>query len=108
MKVRTLIIKDFDDAYKKVDAIIAPISPTMPWKIGEKVNDPLKMYLSDFLTVNCNLAGIPGLSVPSGFINELPVGVQFLGPKFSEELLFRIGHAFEQETKFYEKTPYEV
>ena len=108
MKVRTLIIKDFDDAYKKVDAIIAPVSPTMPWKIGEKMNDPLKMYLSDVLTVNCNLAGIPGLSVPSGFINGLPVGVQFLGPRFSEELLFRIGHAFEQETKFYEKTPYEV
>jgi aspartyl-tRNA(Asn)/glutamyl-tRNA(Gln) amidotransferase subunit A len=108
MKVRTLIIKDFDDVYKKVDAIIAPVSPTMPWKIGEKMNDPLRMYLSDVLTVNCNLAGIPGLSVPSGFINGLPVGVQFLGPRFSEELLFRIGHAFEQETKFYEKTPYEV
>jgi aspartyl-tRNA(Asn)/glutamyl-tRNA(Gln) amidotransferase subunit A len=108
MKVRTLIIKDFDNAYKKVDAIIAPVSPTIPWKIGERVNDPLKMYLSDLLTVNCNLAGIPGLSVPSGFINGLPVGVQFLGPNFSEELLFRIGHAFEQETRFFEKTPYEL
>jgi aspartyl-tRNA(Asn)/glutamyl-tRNA(Gln) amidotransferase subunit A len=108
MKVRTLIIKDFEDAYKKVDAIISPVSPTTPWKIGEKVNDPLKMYLSDVLTVNCNLAGIPGLSVPSGFINGLPVGVQFLGPKFSEELLFRIGHAFEQETRFFERTPNEL
>jgi aspartyl-tRNA(Asn)/glutamyl-tRNA(Gln) amidotransferase subunit A len=108
MRVRTLIMKDFEDAYKKVDAIISPVSPTGPWKIGDKVNDPLKMYLSDILTVNCNLAGIPGLSVPSGFINKLPVGVQFLGPKFSEELLFKIGHAFEQETKFYLKTPYEL
>src|ERR1035437_10014465 len=108
MKVRTLIIKDFEDAYKKVDAIISPVSPTTPWKIGEKVNDPLKMYLSDVLTVNCNLAGIPGLTVPSGFIKGLPIGVQFLGPKFSEELLFRIGHAFEQETRFFEKSAYEI
>jgi aspartyl-tRNA(Asn)/glutamyl-tRNA(Gln) amidotransferase subunit A len=108
MKVRTLIIQDFENAYKKVDALVSPVSPTVVWKIGEKVNDPLKMYLSDVLTVNCNLAGIPGLSVPSGFIQGLPVGIQFLGPKFSEELLFRIGHTFEQETRFFEKTPYEL
>ena len=108
MKVRTLIINDFEKEYKKVDAIISPVSPTIPWKIGEKVDDPLKMYLSDVLTVNCNLAGIPGLSVPSGFIKGLPIGVQFLGPKFSEDLLFRIGHAFEQETRFFEKSAYEL
>jgi aspartyl-tRNA(Asn)/glutamyl-tRNA(Gln) amidotransferase subunit A len=108
MRVRTLIIKDFDDAFVKVDAIVSPVSPTSPWKIGEKVNNPLKMYLSDVLTVNCNLAGIPGLSVPSGLINQLPVGIQFLGPRFSEELLFRIGHSFEQATKYFEKTPYEL
>ena len=108
MRVRTLIIKDFDHAFAKVDAIISPVSPTKPWKIGEKVNDPLKMYLSDVLTVNCNLAGIPGLSVPSGFIDGLPTGVQFLGPKFSESLLFRIGKAFEQETKYFERKPYEL
>ncbi len=107
MKIRTLIISDFDKAFEKVDTIIAPVSPTSPWKIGEKVNDPLKMYLSDILTVNANLAGIPGLSVPSGFIDGLPTGIQFLGPNFSEDLLFRIGFAFEQETKFYEKMPYE-
>jgi aspartyl-tRNA(Asn)/glutamyl-tRNA(Gln) amidotransferase subunit A len=108
MKVRTLIVQDFDNAYRKVDAIVSPVSPTKPWKIGEKVNDPLKMYLSDALTVNCNLAGIPGLSVPSGFIKDLPVGIQFLGPKFSEGLLFRIGHAFEQETRFFERTAYDL
>jgi aspartyl-tRNA(Asn)/glutamyl-tRNA(Gln) amidotransferase subunit A len=108
MKVRTLIVQDFDNAYRKVDAIVSPVSPTKPWKIGEKVNDPLKMYLSDALTVNCNLAGIPGLSVPSGFIKDLPVGIQFLGPKFSEGLLFRIGYAFEQETRFFERTVYEL
>src|ERR1035437_91668 len=108
MKVRTLILEDYEKAFQKVDTIITPTSPTLPWKIGEKVNDPLKMYLSDVLTVNCNLAGIPGLSVPTGFIDGLPVGVQFLGPKFSEELLFIIGHAFERETRFFEKSAYEI
>lgn len=96
MKVRTLIKKDFDNAFKKVDAIIAPISPTMPWKLGEKVDDPLSMYLSDVLTASVNLAGIPGLAVPIGFIDELPVGMQILGPHFSEDLLFKLGHIYEQ------------
>ena len=96
MQVRTLIRRDFDEAFKNVDAIISPVSPTLPWKIGEKVNDPLKMYLSDVYTVIANLAGIPGLAVPSGFIGDLPTGFQILGPQFSEKLLFRIGYAFEQ------------
>ncbi len=103
MRVRTLIKKDFDAAFTKVNALIASVSPTLPWKIGEKVNDPLAMYLSDVLTVPANLAGIPGLSVPVGFIDGLPVGMQILGPHFSEDLLFRIGHSFEQETEFYKK-----
>lgn len=99
MKVRTLIKKDFEEAFKKVEVIIAPVSPTPPFKLGEKVNDPLKMYLSDILTVTANLAGIPGLSVPAGFIDDLPVGIQILGPQFSEELLFQVGYTYEQETK---------
>jgi aspartyl-tRNA(Asn)/glutamyl-tRNA(Gln) amidotransferase subunit A len=96
MQVRTLIRKDFDLAFKKVDAIFSPVSPTPPWKLGEKVDDPLKMYLSDVYTVIANLAGIPGLAIPSGFIGDLPTGFQILGPQFSENLLFRIGYAFEQ------------
>jgi aspartyl-tRNA(Asn)/glutamyl-tRNA(Gln) amidotransferase subunit A len=103
MKVRTLITNDFKEAFKKVDAIITPVSPTAAWKIGEKVNDPLKMYLSDIFTVTANLAGIPGLSVPIGFVNNLPVGMQILGPHFSEELLFKIGHAYELENKISKK-----
>jgi len=95
MKVRTLIKEDFDKAFMKVDAILTPVSPTLPWKIGEKVNDPLKMYLSDIFTVTANLAGIPGLSIPIGFENGLPVGAQILGPSFSEKMLFRIGNCFE-------------
>ncbi len=106
MQVRTLIKQDFDEAYKKVDLLVSPVSPTPPWKFGEKVNDPLAMYLSDALTVTINLAGVPGLAVPAGFSrNKLPIGIQFVGPHFSESLLFQVGHAFEQETKFYLEKP---
>lgn len=106
MQVRTLIKQDFDEAYKKVDVIVSPVSPTPPWKFGEKMNDPLAMYLSDALTVTINLAGVPGLAVPAGFSpNKHPIGIQFVGPHFSESLLFQVGHAFEQETKFYKDLP---
>lgn len=103
MQVRSLIKKDFDEAFKKVDVLMAPVSPTLPFKLGEKVNDPLQMYLSDIFTVTANLAGIPGLAVPAGFIDGLPVGIQILGPQFSEEILFQVGYAYEQETKWYKQ-----
>jgi len=105
MQVRTLIKKDFDQAFTKVDVIITPVSPTLPWKLGEKINDPLKMYLSDIFTVTANLAGIPGLSVPIGFANGLPVGMQILGIHFSEDNLFQIGYAYEQETEWHKQKP---
>jgi len=105
MQVRTLVKKDYDEAFQKVDALIAPVSPTLPWKLGEKVNDPLAMYLQDALTVTINIAGIPGLSVPAGFSGGLPVGIQILGPHFSEEKLFQIGHSFEQQTNYWKETP---
>ncbi len=107
LKVRTLLIKDFEDAFKKVDAIIAPVSPTLPWKIGEKADDPLAMYLSDILTVTANITGHPGLSVPTGFVDGLPIGMQIIGPHFKEELLFNLGHKYETAHKWYERTPYE-
>ncbi|OGH06053.1 MAG: aspartyl/glutamyl-tRNA amidotransferase subunit A [Candidatus Levybacteria bacterium RBG_16_35_11] len=99
MKVRTLIMQDFDKAFAKVDVILTPVSPTLPWKIEEKVNDPLGMYLSDIFTVTANLAGIPGLAIPAGFINGLPIGFQILGPRFSEKTLFRVGNFFERNYK---------
>jgi aspartyl-tRNA(Asn)/glutamyl-tRNA(Gln) amidotransferase subunit A len=111
MQVRTLIKKDFDEAFKKVDVLIAPVSPTPPFKLGEKVDNPLQMYLSDIFTVTANLAGIPGLTVPAGFIpsassgQALPVGIQILGPQFSEELLFQVAYVYEQETKWYKRKP---
>lgn len=102
MQVRTLIKQDFEKAFEKVDAIIAPVSPTPAWKLGEKINDPLKMYLSDIFTVTANLAGIPGLSIPAGFTeNNLPVGIQILGPQFSESTLFQIGSAYEKATQWH-------
>ncbi len=105
MQVRTLIKKDFDDAFKKVDVIVSPVSPTMPWKIGEKKSDPLKMYLSDIYTVTANLAGIPGLSIPVGFSNSLPIGMQILGPHLSEELLFNVAYAYEKEHDWNKRQP---
>lgn len=105
MKVRTLILKDFEEAYKKVDVIITPASPTPPWKLGAKVDDPLAMYLSDIFTVTGNLAGTPGLVVPTGFIDNLPTGMQILGPHFSEDLLYRVGYAYEQENPIWKERP---
>ena len=105
MQVRTLIKDDFEKAFAKADVIITPSSPTLPWKFGEKMADPLKMYLSDVFTVTANLAGIPGLTVPAGFIDGLPNGLQILGPHFSEDMLFRVGHAFEQEKPYWTEKP---
>lgn len=105
MKVRTLIKADFDKAFKKVEAIVAPVSPTLPFKLGEKVDDPLKMYLSDVYTVTANLAGIPGISLPVGLVDGLPVGMQILGPQFSEKKLFQIGAAYEKEAPWHSKKP---
>src|SRR3989338_10673695 len=98
MQVRTLIKRDFEQVFNPpaggVDAIIAPVSPTPPWKLGEKLDDPLKMYLSDIFTVTANLTGLPALSIPIGFTKSgLPVGMQILSPHFSEELLFQVVHA---------------
>lgn len=105
MKVRRLIREDFIKAFTKVDCILAPVSPTLPFKLGEKTNDPLQMYLADVYTVNVNLAGVPSLAVPAGFIDGLPVGMQIIGPDFTEDQLYKVGYAYEQETKWYERRP---
>lgn len=109
MKVRRLIREDFDKAFNPsaggVDVLICPTSPTLPFKLGEKVNDPLQMYLSDIFVVTQNLAGVPSLNVPCGFIEHLPVGMQIVGPHFSEKLLYQVGYAYEQETKWCERKP---
>ncbi len=108
MKVRSKIIEDFEKAFdstaRGVDAILAPVSPTPPFKIGEKVGDPLKMYLADVYTVAANLAGVPGLSIPGGFTKSgLPVGFQLLGPRFSEDILFDLGEKYQEVTDWHLK-----
>jgi len=105
-QVRTLVRRDFDEAFQQVDVIAAPASPTTAFKIGEKADDPLQMYLSDVYTVTINLAGIAGLSVPCGFDGQgLPVGLQLLGPAFQEEKLLRVGHVYEQATEWHTRQP---
>jgi aspartyl-tRNA(Asn)/glutamyl-tRNA(Gln) amidotransferase subunit A len=95
-KVRTLLTRDFDEAFKKVDAILTPTCPTAAFRLGEKVNDPLAMYLADIYTVTADLAGIPGISIPCGETREkLPIGLQILGKHFDEATILRVGHAFE-------------
>jgi aspartyl-tRNA(Asn)/glutamyl-tRNA(Gln) amidotransferase subunit A len=96
-RVRALLVRDFEEAFKKVDAILTPTSPTAAFKLGEKVDDPLSMYLADIFTVTADLAGIPGISVPCGETKEnLPVGLQILGKHFDEGTILRVAHAYEQ------------
>lgn len=95
-KVRRLIKNDFDNAFKKVDVILTPTSPTTAFKFGEKTNDPIQMYLSDVFTLSANLAGIPGISIPSGLSNNMPVGIQLLGKTFDEGTILKAGYAFEK------------
>jgi len=104
-KVRTLIRRDFDQAFEKFDAVITPTSPTVPFRIGEKVADPLQMYLSDVCTLPINIAGVPALSVPAGFADGLPVGMQVIGKPLGEEVLLRIAFAYEQATDWHKKKP---
>lgn len=102
-KVRTLIRREFDNIFQKYDALITPTSPTVPFKIGERADDPLSMYLSDVCTLPINIAGVPGISIPAGFVDGLPVGMQIIGKNFSEEALFHVAYAYEQATEWHKK-----
>ncbi len=104
-KVRTLIKQDFDQALNQFDVLLAPTSPCPAFRIGEKTSDPLAMYMTDICTVTLNLAGLPGLSVPAGFINGLPVGMQLIGKAFDESILYRVAYTFEQNTEFHQARP---
>jgi aspartyl-tRNA(Asn)/glutamyl-tRNA(Gln) amidotransferase subunit A len=104
-QVRTLIKQDFDDAFEKVDAIVTPVSPTVAFHIGEKVDDPLEMYLSDVFTLSANLAGICAASVPCGLADGLPVGLQLMGAAFQESTVLRVAYAYERATKWHSRRP---
>jgi aspartyl-tRNA(Asn)/glutamyl-tRNA(Gln) amidotransferase subunit A len=106
LQVRTLIMKGFDDAFSKYDLVIGPTTPTTAYKIGEKTNNPLEMYLGDIYTVSVNIAGLPGLVVPCGFDSQnLPVGLQLIGKPFAESTLLRAAYTYEQNTEFHNKKP---
>ena len=102
-KVRTLIYKEFENAFEKVDVIVGPTSPVLPFKIGERVDDPLQMYLADILTVPVNLAGLPGMSIPCGLVSGLPVGLQIIANHWQEAKIFNVAYAYEQNFPFLEK-----
>jgi aspartyl-tRNA(Asn)/glutamyl-tRNA(Gln) amidotransferase subunit A len=106
MQVRRLIAQDFQQAFAQVDVVLTPSSPSPAFKIGERVNDPLKMYLDDVFTVTANLAGIPGISIPCGVSGEqLPIGLQLLAPAFEEERLLRAARMFEHATDWHLRRP---
>jgi aspartyl-tRNA(Asn)/glutamyl-tRNA(Gln) amidotransferase subunit A len=102
-KVRTLIRREFDAAFEKFDALVTPTSPTVPFKIGERTDDPLAMYLSDVCTLPINIAGVPGISIPAGFVDGLPVGMQIIGKHFNEETILKVAYAYEQATEWHKK-----
>jgi len=105
-QVRTLIKRDFEDAFRLVDVIATPTSPEPAFKVGEKASDPLKMYLSDIFTISVNLAGVPAISVPCGFTaNNLPIGLQIIGRHFDEETVLRTAYAYEQATDWHKRRP---
>jgi aspartyl-tRNA(Asn)/glutamyl-tRNA(Gln) amidotransferase subunit A len=108
LKVRRLIKQDFDATFAKCDVIVCPTSPTPAFKIGEKTDDPLAMYLTDVFTVTCNIAGIAGISTPCGFTSgtkPLPIGLQLLGPAFEEAKLLRAARMYEAATNWHTRRP---
>ncbi|TVP91467.1 MAG: Asp-tRNA(Asn)/Glu-tRNA(Gln) amidotransferase subunit GatA [Pseudomonadaceae bacterium] len=104
-KIRRLIKNDFIAAYDQVDVILCPTSPTPAFRIGEKIDDPVSLYLTDIYTITANLAGVPGIALPAGFANGLPLGMQLLGPYFSEARLLNIAHQYQQVTDWHARTP---
>jgi aspartyl-tRNA(Asn)/glutamyl-tRNA(Gln) amidotransferase subunit A len=104
-RVRTLIKREFDKAFENYDALVSPTSPVVPFKLGARLEDPIQMYLSDICTMPINIAGIPAISVPAGFADNLPIGMQIIGKPFSEETLLRIAFAYEQATDWHKRRP---
>jgi aspartyl-tRNA(Asn)/glutamyl-tRNA(Gln) amidotransferase subunit A len=104
-RIRRLICEDFNEAFKKVDVILSPTSPSPAFKFGEKSEDPISMYLSDIYTIAVNLAGLPGISIPAGFINKLPVGLQLIGKLFGEAKILTAAHQYQLATDWHKQTP---
>ena len=104
-KVRTVIRREFDAAFEKYDVLVAPVTPTPAFKIGEKTDDPYEMYLNDVFTLPVNIAGLPGISVPAGFVDGLPVGLQIIGKPFDEATVLRVARAYEATSDWHRQHP---
>ncbi|AVK62676.1 Asp-tRNA(Asn)/Glu-tRNA(Gln) amidotransferase GatCAB subunit A [Lactobacillus sp. CBA3606] len=104
-QIRTMIINDFNKVFEDYDLIIGPTAPTPAFKLGDEISDPITMYMNDVLTIPVNLAGLPGMSIPAGFADGMPVGLQLIGKSFDESTLYKAGYAFEQATDFHQATP---
>jgi aspartyl-tRNA(Asn)/glutamyl-tRNA(Gln) amidotransferase subunit A len=104
-KIRQLISNDFKKAFQQCDVIMGPSAPSVAFKANEKKSDPLAMYLQDIYTISTNLAGLPGMSIPAGMVNNLPVGLQLIGNYFKESQMLNVAHAFQQETDWHQKVP---
>ena len=104
-KVRTLIRREFEEVFQRCDVLVTSTSPTVAFRLGEKTEDPVQMYLSDVYTVPVNVAGLPSISVPCGLADRLPVGMQMIGPSLSESALLRIAYAYEQATSWQKRRP---
>ena len=105
LKVRTLIRREFEEAFERFDALVTPTSPTVAFRIGEKTDDPVAMYKSDVLTLPVNIAGIPCISIPCGFSEGMPIGMQVMGKALGEETVLRIAHAYQQATDWHTRRP---
>jgi aspartyl-tRNA(Asn)/glutamyl-tRNA(Gln) amidotransferase subunit A len=108
LKVRTIIKQNFEKAFQGVDVLIGPTMPYLPFKIGEKIEDPLSMYLADIYTVSINLAGVPAISIPCGFKNGLPIGLQIIGNSFKESQVLQVAYNFEQNTQYHKRKSKEI
>jgi aspartyl-tRNA(Asn)/glutamyl-tRNA(Gln) amidotransferase subunit A len=104
-RVRALIADDFRRGFAEVDVLISPTTPTPAFEIGAKMNDPVTMYLNDIYTIGANLAGLPAVSVPCGFVDGLPVGMQIIGAHFAEERLLNVAHRYQRETDWHQRAP---
>ena len=104
-QVRTLIINDFAKVFENYDLILGPTAPTPAWDLGARVDDPIAMYLADLLTIPVNLAGLPGISIPAGFVDGLPVGMQLIGKRYDEATIYQVAGAFEATTDFHQQLP---
>ena len=104
-QIRTLIRQDFEKVFENHDLVMGPAGPTVAYKIGANITDPKAMYMNDVLTVPVNMAGLPGMSIPAGFSDNMPVGLQIIGKPFDEQTMYNAAYAFEQTTDFHKQTP---